>query len=338
MPVRRFAGNTVVACLLAGMLGPAFTADAQTLPARFDADRVYLEVARDDGEKLRLYTDTGGGLFLKQQAVDRLGLVNEPLSDPEARRELGERARTSRLPPFALAAGIPAPIADDGRLMVLPRELAGRQLPGTSDDDGMLGQAWFDGRIWTWDYPARAFRLERAEWKPPLDMKRVPLGFKKDDKGQRLTAFPRIEVEIDGKLYSLLLDTGAMTVLNPSALIALGEDGPAERATSMIADSVFKQWRKQHPEWRVIEDAQAGMGSAMIEVPSVTVAGYRVGPVWFTHRENRNFHDFMSSFMDTRVDGALGGNAFRHFVMTVDYPGAAAYFRCRTCAPGNGGR
>jgi hypothetical protein len=66
----------------------------------------------------------------------------------------------------------------------------------------------------------------------------------------------------------------------------------------------------------------------MIEVPEVIIAGYKVGPVWFTHRENRNFHDFMSSFMDARVDGALGGNAFRHFIMTVDYPGAAAYFRC----------
>lgn len=304
---------------------------AQILPAQFEADRVYLQASDGLGQQLRLYTDTGGGLFIKQAAVERLKLISEPLTDPLALREVGDRARTTRLPTFALAAFIPPPLADGGKLMVLPAELAGRQLPGTSEDDGMLGQAWFDGRIWTWDYPGQVFKLERSTWKPGADMQRIPLGFKTDPQGQRITAFPRMQVSIDGKVYSLLLDTGAMTVLNPSALIALGEDGPAERATSMITDSVFRAWRKAHPDWRVIEDAQAGMGSAMIEVPEVIIAGYKVGPVWFTQREDRNFHDFMSSFMDARVDGALGGNAFRHFVMTVDYPGAAAYFRCATC-------
>jgi hypothetical protein len=315
-----------VALLLSG--APAL---AQVLPAQFEGDRVYLHASDGLGQQLRLYTDTGGGLFIKQDAVERLKLASEPLTDPLALREVGDRARTTRLPTFALAAFIPPPPADKGRLMVLPRELAGRQLPGTSDDDGMLGQAWFDGRIWTWDYPGRVFKLERADWKPGADLQRIPLGFKTDAQGQRLAAFPRMQVGIDGKTYSLLLDTGAMTVLTPAALSSLKDDGPAERATSMIADSVFRAWRKAHPEWRVIEDAQAGMGSAMIEVPEVIIAGYKVGPVWFTHREDRNFHDFMSSFMDARVDGALGGNAFRHFVMTVDYPGAAAYFRCAGC-------
>lgn len=304
---------------------------AQVLPAQFEADRVYLQTSDGLGQQLRLYTDTGGGLFIKQAAVERLKLVSEPLTDPLALREVGDRARTTRLPTFALAAFIPPPMADNGRMMVLPRELAGRQLPGTSEDDGMLGQAWFDGRIWTWDYPNRVFKLERSDWKAAADVPRIPLGFKTDAQGERLTAFPRMQVLIDGKPYSLLLDTGAMTVLTPAALIALKDDGPAERATSMIADSVFRAWRKAHPEWRVIDDAQAGMGSPMIEVPEVIIAGYKVGPVWFTQREDRNFHDFMSSFMDARVDGALGGNAFRHFVMTVDYPGAAAYFRCAAC-------
>ncbi|AOH35153.1 hypothetical protein BGP89_01255 [Luteimonas sp. JM171] len=83
-----------------------------------------------------------------------------------------------------------------------------------------------------------------------------------------------------------------------------------------------------HPEWRVIQGAQAGTGSDMIEVPEVEIAGFTVGPVWFTHRPDAAFHDMMSSMMDQRVEGAIGGNAFRHFVMTVDYPRAVAYFRC----------
>lgn len=314
--------------LATGLLLGAAASAGQSLPASFESDRVYLEARGAQGERLRLYTDTGGGMFLKQEAVERLKLPLSPLEDPDARRELGDRARITRLPAFALEAGIPPPLADDGRLMVLPSALAGPQLPGTSQDDGILGQAWFGGRIWTWDYPGRRFRREAGDWKPSPDLRRLALGFKTDEHGTRVADFPRLQVSIDGRQHSLLLDTGAMTVLTPQALAELADGGPPERATSMIADSVFQAWRKAHPEWRVIENAQAGMGSAMIEVPEVIVAGYKVGPVWFTHRENRNFHDFMSSFMDARVDGALGGNAFRHFVMTVDYPGAAAYFRC----------
>lgn len=117
-------------------------------------------------------------------------------------------------------------------------------------------------------------------------------------------------------------------MLTPSALAQLGDGGPAQRATSMIADSVFQAWRRDHPDWRVIEQAQAGTGSAMIEVPWVELAGWRVGPVWFTHRPDANFHEFMSSMMAARVEGALGGNALGHFTMTIDYPRSQAWFRC----------
>ena len=64
----------------------------------------------------------------------------------------------------------------------------------------------------------------------------------------------------------------------------------------------------------------------MIEVPYFSVAGFRIGPVWFTERPNANFHEYMSQWMDRRVDGALGGNVFRFFRVTVDYPAAVARF------------
>ena len=65
---------------------------------------------------------------------------------------------------------------------------------------------------------------------------------------------------------------------------------------------------------------------AMIEVPNVTVAGYTIGPVWFTRRPDKNFHEFMSKFMDRKVEGALGGSALRYFRVTVDYRNAVAIF------------
>lgn len=64
----------------------------------------------------------------------------------------------------------------------------------------------------------------------------------------------------------------------------------------------------------------------MIEVPEISVAGYTVGPVWFTRRPDKNFHEYMSQWMDKRVEGALGGNALYHFRITIDYPRAVAVF------------
>ena len=64
----------------------------------------------------------------------------------------------------------------------------------------------------------------------------------------------------------------------------------------------------------------------MIEVPVVEIGDLPVGPVWFTHRPDRAFHDYMSSMMDAPVEGALGGNALGELVMTIDYPGARAAF------------
>jgi hypothetical protein len=56
--------------------------------------------------------------------------------------------------------------------------------------------------------------------------------------------------------------------------------------------------------------------------------------VWFTERPDANFHKFMAQWMDKAPEGAVGGNVFRHFVMTIDYPRATAYFRCvRGCKP-----
>ena len=100
---------------------------------------------------------------------------------------------------------------------------------------------------------------------------------------------------------------------------ALSDDRAATRATSFITDELFQKWHADHPGWRVIEEAEVGTGEAMIEVPEMRIAGYTVGPVWFTRRADRNFHEYMSQWMDRRIDGALGGNALREFRVTLDY-------------------
>ncbi|HEX7770588.1 MAG TPA: hypothetical protein VF422_11235 [Dokdonella sp.] len=307
--------------LLLGL--PAASPDATVLPARFVADLVFVEPRTRDGRTLSLFTDTGGGLFLDGRAVERLGLKTSPGD---------EDATFTRLPEFAPGAGIPAPQRNDGTFYVMPAAEAAKNPVHTAD--GMLGEAWFAGRVWTWDYPCGQLLLEGEGWRAEATATRVPLGFKQDTDGKRATNFPRIAIRIDGKPIDVLLDTGATTVLSEAAMKALADSQPAERATSMIGDSIFQAWRRAHPDWRVIENAQSFSGAAMIEVPEVEIAGARVGPVWFTWRPDANFREYMSGMMDAQVEGAIGGNALRHFSMTVDYPGSAAYFRCiEGCRP-----
>ena len=59
---------------------------------------------------------------------------------------------------------------------------------------------------------------------------------------------------------------------------------------------------------------------------AVDVAGFRTGPAWFSVRPDKAFHEYMAQWMDRPVDGALGGETFRDFRITVDYPAETAVF------------
>ncbi|HYP26724.1 MAG TPA: hypothetical protein VE262_08405 [Blastocatellia bacterium] len=288
------------------------------LPVRYDEHRFFVEPVTLDRKRLSFFTDTGGGLFIFSDAVEQLKI---PILKMQ---EGGQTLEMVKLPEFSEGASIPAPLGNRGHLFVLA---SARRDPLSQEWSGMLGQQWFADRVWTFDYPNKRLLL-RADGDLPegKDEHRVRLGFKADSSGKRATHFPRIQVSVDGEAVDLLFDTGASTELTETALAELKDKRPAVRATSFITANLFEKWRKRHPEWRVIEAAEKRSGEAMIEVPKVVVAGYTVGPVWFTRRADKNFHEYMSQWMDKRIEGALGGNALYHFIVTVDYPRAIAVF------------
>ncbi len=292
------------------------------MPVLYDADRFFVQPVTTDGRRLTFYTDSGGGLFIWRDAAESLGLTITKVGESENALDV------AALPAFRPNASIPPPQDRDGKLPVLPRPPKSPRFSSSiSEGDGLLGQEWFAGHVWTFDYPGQRLLLREAGDLPKGSAAhRVELGFKRDEKGERLLDFPRIRAEIDGKAFDLLLDTGATVNLSEAAAAALKDAGPRVRATSFIVASTFDDWKKRHPDWRVIPQADEPQKESMIEVPIVKVAGYEVGPVWFTRRADKNFHEFMSQFMDRTVEGALGGNALKTFRMTVDYPGSAAYF------------
>jgi len=286
-----------------------------TLPATLEAGRFYLHPQPRQGRKLRLFSDSGGGLLFTHAGAHALGVAPEP--------------RTGDAPPQLLAwpqfesrAWIPAPQNAERGVPIAPAPPNQQHQLG----DGMIGAAWFGGRSWEFDYPRGRLRLLANGALPRVDQAhRVELGFQKDPQGRPTTHFARIPVRIDGETLQLLFDTGATVMLTEQGVRELG-DGPAVRAGSFIAAGVLRRWREKHPDWRVVERGERNDSGRLIEVPELEVGGYRVGPVWFAERADRNFHDYMSKWMDQRIDGAIGGNAFSSLKVSVDYPSAIATF------------
>ncbi|NOT07938.1 MAG: hypothetical protein HOP28_07005 [Gemmatimonadales bacterium] len=308
--------SLLLVSLAQGLAGQAPA--GRPIPLRIVADRLYATPVTLRGDTLLFYLDTGGGAnMVYERALPRLGTAAEWM------RTDGDSTRVAAMPAFTREASIPAPgraSFTGERLMVFPA-------PNDETlDDGFLGRTWFADRIWVIDYPAASLSLlEMGASAPAVPAAhRVPLGFKVNATGQRMMHFPRIRVEIDGDSLDLLFDTGAMVVLTDPALAALGDGGPRIRGTSFIAENVFNRWRRRHPGWRVIEHADRTIDMPMIEVPHITLGGHQVGPVWFTVRPDRSFHEYMSQWMDQRIEGALGGSAFKYFRITLDYPRATA--------------
>lgn len=278
------------------------------MPARFASGLIYVDVAVLSKDTLAFYTDTGGGTFLYGHAVDRVNW------NDSTGVSLGD---------IVIDQTFPEPLGTEGGLLPIFRP----EGKGVGHFDGMLGQAWFASRIWTFDYESELLLLHDSA--PALDSEErvIELGFKTDSTGARLLSFPRLSVVADGDTLDMLFDTGARVDLTARALSALGDGGSATRATSFITTEVMDGWLSRHPDWPVIQGADDRVeGMRMIEVPSVRIAGVEVGPIRFTERPNTSFQVYMSQFTDRSVDGALGGNAFRFFRVLLDYPAAEARF------------
>lgn len=304
--------------------------NAVQLPAVFAANRIFVEPILVTGDTIRFLTDTGGIGFLSESVSDNLSLVRrDVLQLPDS-----VALEVVNLPGFVASASIPSvPTREDaftraldGGMRVLADDPWG-ELKDEMVGDGMLGHEWFSGRVWRIDYVHERFELlTSAPQESTANDHSVKLGFPVDSAGRRTWHWPSIDAEIDGEVLPFLLDTGATVVCDSAALAVLDDSGPKIRAASFLAGSHFDRLAISHPEWRIIEGAEQGGFGAMLEVPSITIAGHTVGPVWFTRRPDPSFHSYMSRRMDRRIEGALGGSVLKYFRVTIDYPGAVATF------------
>jgi hypothetical protein len=321
-------------CLTLAFAGIAATPTAcaatatQVLPTVYEAGHFYATPETVDGQKLKLLVDTGGGgrsgmYWISKAAAQRLHLKSITCTVE------GQKQPVARLPDYKVGHGLPPPGKGPcgAALLVFPQ--------GDNSFDGQLGGGYLPGRVWTFDYPAHRLTFDGNGWQPDPTAHQTPLGFPHDAEGGKTSGFARITIRVDGRPLDMLLDTGATSYPTPDAVRISGTPTVhGEGVTSYITTSMLEHWHKAHPDWRVVEDADNKVATKplerIIEVPKVEIAGWMVGPVWFTEQPDHAYHVWMANMMDKSVEGAVGGNVFRHFVMTIDYPHEAAYFRCVT--------
>jgi len=319
-------GFLAVAALAAGPAAPA-PPTAQVLPTVYEAGHFYAVPETTDGQKLRLVVDTGGGgggglYWINEAAANRLHLqVTDCTVD-------GQHLTVAPLPAYRTGHTLPPPGAGPCGPVVLVNPKS-----DAISGDGQLGAGYLPGRIWTFDYPARRLTLESNGWRPDPGAHATPLGFLHNARGRQATGFARIVIHVDGQPLDMLLDTGATAHPTAAGEKASGTPVTAQGygVTSYITTSMLEHWHKAHPRWRVVEkgdDLRPEHPTRLIEVPTVDIAGWSVGPVWFTEQPDFAYHEYMAKWMDKPTEGTVGGNVFKHFSMTLDYPREKAWFRC----------
>ena len=301
MSVGKKQGVALAMCWLVGVLGYA----QEEIPSEgtykciFHNNLIYFSVPISDTDSLLFYTDTGGKNYIHKSGLKKLGIAKG--KEASWRSELKSHFEEGTAPIHGL---------DE---MTYFRE-------SSVIEDGMLGREWFGKGVWHFDYEKQRIHALGPDLIYPRDIASLLMFFKKDELGKPVNHLARTFVYIDGETLSLLFDTGAQVNLSESAQEQLDSDPLI--ATSFINASIFDRWRKEHPEWKVYEDADVTFKEPedIIIVPSIYVGPRKIGPVAFTRREDFNFKTMSAYFMDKTIVGALGGNALSQLgSFVVDY-------------------
>jgi len=311
-------------------------AAAQVLPTVYEAEHFYAAPETVDGQKLRLVVDTGGGgggnmYWITTEAAKRLHLKTHACKLDD------DSVTVADLPEYKPGQGLPSPVSSPCGKVVMVQDVPEGYGWNAHDEGQFSGSYLYSQGIWTFDYPGEHLALQSNSWRPDSASHVTHLGFQQDSHGQATNGYARITIRVDGQPLDMLLDTGATA--HPTVEGEKTSPTPTVNGlgvTSYVIASVFERWHKAHPDWRVVVNGDAAFGPKhpmpLIEVPRVDVAGWSVGPVWFTERPDNAFG--MSQYMDRIVSGAAGANVFQHFVMTIDYPHETVWFRCATgCKP-----
>jgi len=289
------------AILLALSIGSNVGAQSVTVPLILEGNAPIVEVLvrhGDHARTARFLIDTGGGaLMIGSKIMSDLAV---PPDGPEI-KEGGDRL----VPLTDLTCEIGDLHLDlkDVRIFGTPGRV--RTMPRNSVE-GMVPASILRKYRVILDYPARLFTLATP--------KSQPRGMQLDTPIAPGSGFPRIEVEVSGKKYGFLLDTGA--------------------SFTMVSQSVLDGWTEQHPEWPTARGLTgfANMfggamenGGVMLRLPEMKIGKFSERNAAVVSRPPGTFEKWMSGMMSAPIIGALAGNILRDFRVEIDYPHDATY-------------
>lgn len=294
------------------------------LPATFHDALIFLEPVSEEGDTLRIFTDTAGGTLLYESGVKRMGLTTTSAIIQ------GQQQTAAFLPPLDTTNYIPPPLVSDGLLPVRDDDrmpphhevILGRGDSPLPHRDGVLGSTWFASRCWRINFREESmFVISSDPKEPPEEIDSdaaVPLAFFEEG-DRRQYHFARVDVVISGDTLPMVLKTGSNIILSEEAQDALNHPDPLLPA-GLISRSVAERWLDENPRWNVIQQADRLYGSDLIEVPEVRIGPHTAGPVRFAVRRDEDFSERISQFTDEPVVGAIGPDAFREAHITINYP------------------
>ena len=296
-------------------------AGAHLLPAHFENDRLYGTPVLPRGDTAVIFLDTGGGTLVWEPYVKWMGLTIDSIVGAR-----GAKIPVTEFPAFRNDRTLPSIAAKSvygNHLVVRSADPTGFVAWIARSTQAQFGATWFGDRIWTFDYPGNRLLLHDAS--PPSSVPpehQVPVRFRTDSGGARIDHSPQIDVMVDGDTLAMIFDTGATIWLTAAARSQLHDGRPSERATSHVQSWWFARWKQRHPDWPVIEAADQLTRATLIRVPSVRIAGYDVGPVWFSVLGGPAEAPPGAG----RFGGTIGGNVLREFSVMLDYRRGIAEF------------
>lgn len=309
---------------LAGSASMAGAVAREPMPTVYEAGHFFVTPPASHGGTLRLIVDSGGqggtGMFvMSASSLHSSGWAARPC-------EMSGSAVMVTDAPAAVAAILPngkrTPCSASAFV-----DARGKPFIG---EDGVLGAGYLPGATWTFDYPQEKLWREASGWRPTSGAHPTALHLPRTADGDA-AGLPGIDLTIDGETMTMLLDTGATARPTEAGKAATGiETVNGFGVTSYAPHRLFEKWHVGHPDWELVDDGDALIAhTRLIRVPAVQIAGWSVGPIWFTERSDANI-DFLNDYASVTLNGSVGANVFRAFRMTLDYPHDTAWFDCVT--------
>lgn len=281
------------------------TSDRATVPLHVEGNRPFVDVTfrKPDGttRTARFLVDSGGGGFLVVEPLAKeLGFtLGETMAEQGQQLARVTSTVNAAVGSVGLALDPARVLVLIGRTNMLPPAAPGRA-------EGMLPGHVLARYHVVFDYPGATFTIAKAGVLAPEGTP-LPMPVHAE------SGFPRTEIEVDGKPYGLLLDTGA--------------------SFTMVSHAQLEAWGEAHPDWARHPGGHgeaATLGGQTVEtmfIPAGAWAGHPLRDFGVVSQQAGVFEKWMSSMMTAPIVGALAGNVLRQFRVELDYPNQTLYLR-----------